>query len=201
MIAVTEVYLEMTPNPSTLKIVADRMIAPFEGGVEFAKQDFIETAFSLVPNLLRFPFVDRVFLSENYISVTKNHQVEWFEVQEQLRVFVKEFLQKNQWALNPEELLPEFSPEQVKTTEKINFEPSLFDEKINQLLNEYVQPAVARDGGEIRLAGFSDQKVYVYMQGSCKGCPSSSATLKDGVERLLKNMLPEAEISEVVALL
>ena len=144
----------------------------------------------MVSTLLSFAFIKRVYIAENYIALTKNDYIEWFEVQEEVRVLIQDYLRDNEHAFN-ESQLPII--ENGTPKEKIVFEPSAYDAQIIDLLEEYVQPAVSRDGGAIHFAGFKDGTVFVQMYGACLGCPSSTQTLKEGVERLLKNSLPQVQ--------
>ena len=197
---ITNIYLEMTPNPSTLKFAADRFISQTEG-VEFDRNTprALKNTNNLIQVLLNFPFIERIFVLENYISITKNQDLEWMEIQEQLRVLIKEHLQEVQWAFLAEEYVAQSSPI-LAETQKAIFEPSEHDQTIIDLLQEYVQPAVSNDGGEIVFAGLKEGIVFVQMRGACNGCPSSTATLKDGIERLMKQMLPDL-VKEVRAII
>ena len=198
---ITNIYLEMTPNPKTMKFVADRLITKIEG-IEFEKNSLVSDDQNLVQTLLNFPFIDRIYVTENYLSITKNHQIEWIEIQEEIRILIKEYLQDKELAFNLENLQVSSQSSQFLQTEDVvvkNWEETPHDQSIIDILEEYVQPAVSNDGGEIRFAGLKDSILFVTMRGACNGCPSSTATLKDGIERLMHQMLPDI-VKEVRAI-
>ena len=196
------IYAEMTPNPNTMKFVADHMLVESGNVVEFLnKQEAIGYS-SLAEALFNFPFVTRIFIANNFVTVYKNDLIDWDDVTLELREFIKDWLMQND---NAVESIPDNSvvqdqestgtialPDPVINTE--------MDQKIVDLINEYVQPAVEQDGGAIHFQSYNEESgaVTVILKGSCSGCPSSTATLKGGVENLLKSHLPE--IKEVVAL-
>ena len=196
------IYAEMTPNPNTMKFVADHMLVESGSVVEFLnKQEAIGYS-SLAEALFNFPFVTRIFIANNFVTVYKNDLIEWDDVALELREFIKDWLMQND---NPVESIPDNAvvqdeesmgtvalPDPVINTE--------MDQKIVDLINEYVQPAVEQDGGAIHFQSYNEDngQVTVVLKGSCSGCPSSTATLKGGVETLLKTHIPQ--ISEVVAL-
>ena len=196
------IYAEMTPNPNTMKFVADHMLVESGNVVEFLnKQEAIGYS-SLAEALFNFPFVTRIFIANNFVTVYKNDLIDWDDVTLELREFIKDWLMQND---NAVESIPDNSvvqdqestgtialPDPVINTE--------MDQKIVDLINEYVQPAVEQDGGAIHFQSYNEDngQVTVVLKGSCSGCPSSTATLKGGVETLLKTHIPQ--ISEVVAL-
>ena len=143
-----------------------------------------------------FPFVKNVFIAANFITITKTDNVPWDFITMELREFIKE------WIAVGKDVLIQMPQQKVTENdthgEKIEFNASDFDDPIKALLDQYVRPAVENDGGAIDFLGFEDGKVMVQLKGSCAGCPSSTATLKGGIENLLKNHLPE--VKEVVAI-
>jgi len=189
------IYAESTPNPATMKFVANIALLPnksaeFTGPEEAAKDD-------LPGALFRFPFVKSVYLASNFVTVTKIDGVEWYEVMNEVRNFIRDFLEAGNPVISK---FPEPKPAQNRGTGSGTDEVlpnEEMDSKIIEILDEYIKPAVAQDGGEIAYRGFDKGIVYVAMRGSCSGCPSSTLTLKAGIEQLLKRMVPGVE--EVVA--
>jgi Fe-S cluster biogenesis protein NfuA len=149
----------------------------------------------LAEALFKFPFVDGVFLAANFVTVTKTDNVSWDFITMQLREFVRDWISEcKEILLKSQDVIPE----DLESPEIPELKESEYDEKITALLDQYVRPAVANDGGAIDYVGYDDGKVVVTMKGSCAGCPSSTATLKGGIETLLKQHLPN--VQEVVAL-
>ena len=185
------VYGETTPNPSVLKFVVSRMLT--KTAVEFKNID--ETAASpLAKELFKFPYVKEVFIDENYVSITKYAINEWQEITLELRTFIKEFIENGGTVLD--ESLVESSPKIEK--QKIeNFDSlDVTSQQIINILEEYVKPAVAADGGNILFDSYNEdeKRVKVVLQGACNGCPSSTFTLKSGIENMLKDMLNDKDI-------
>lgn len=188
------VYAEVTPNPSVLKFVSNKKLVTedFEfKNIEEAKGSLLAT------ELFNFSFVKEVFLSENYVSITKYDIVEWAEVTNEIRSFIREFVADGKtiaFAKEPkmDEATPESTPE-VALDE--------VSEQIIAILDEYIRPAVAADGGNIAFESYDAEtkQVRVILQGACSGCPSSTFTLKNGIENMLKQMIP-GKVEEVVAL-
>jgi len=197
------IYAEMTPNPKTMKFVADHMLISSGEIVEFLSPSDSKGYSTLADALFNFPFVTKIFIAQNFVTVTKNNMIEWSDVSLEMRDFIREWLTENEEAVQkiPEQSKIEVvSESQIKTT---NISPVInteMDQKIVDLINEYIQPAVEQDGGAIHFQSYNEDngQVTVVLKGSCSGCPSSTATLKGGVENLLKTHIPE--ISEVVAL-
>jgi Fe-S cluster biogenesis protein NfuA len=198
------IYAEMTPNPNTMKFVADHMLVNPGDVVEFLSASDAKGNSTLAEALFNFPFVTRIFITQNFVTVYKNNLVEWSDISLELREFIREWLSVNEEPVQniPElEILETVSESKQKTT--TNIAPVInteMDQKIVDLINEYIQPAVEQDGGAIHFQSFDidSGQVTVILKGSCSGCPSSTATLKGGVENLLKTHIPE--ITEVVAL-
>ncbi|MFN8416487.1 MAG: NifU family protein [Cytophagaceae bacterium] len=185
--APVEIYLEATPNPNTLKFVTDKNLVP-EGSVDFASPSSAESC-PMVLDLFRFDFVRRVFMAANFVTVTKADGIDWIEVQNMIRSVIKGYLEEGK---------PLFKsmPQQVSNVAPVEGEPEVVS-KIKVVLDEYIRPAVEQDGGAITFHSFNEGVVKVQLQGSCSGCPSSTVTLKSGIENLLKRMIPE--VTEVVA--
>jgi len=198
----TQVYAEMTPNPATMKFVADRMLVKNGNQVNITDPAEAKLYAPLADELFNFPFVKGVFISGNYITVTKDESLDWDMILQQLRTYIREWLVENEWAVLDAPEMCETTPSDIQQEVKANpinsnFAKSEFDEKIVSLLDEYVRPAVEQDGGAIDFCGYNDGVVYVELKGACSGCPSSTQTLKGGIERLLIAEIPE--IKEVVA--
>jgi len=177
------VYAESTPNPGVMKFVVNKMLV--EGIHEFKDMDEAQNS-PLATALFQFPFVKEVFMDNNYLSITKYDRIEWETVVMQVREFVRDYIQEG----NPvvEATAPtQAQPEQENTTPLTDTE-----QEIVKILEEYIKPAVASDGGNIAFDSYhTDNKtVRVLLQGACSGCPSSTITLKNGIENMLKEMLP-----------
>ncbi len=206
MIPVT-VYSEMTPNPLTMKFVANKYLLPTGASVEFENKAAAKGYSPLAEALFDFPFVTKVFIAVNFVTVGKTDNVPWDFITMELREFIREWISFEKEVLiampsqiqheTPTDAAESEAQGNLMTSKKANFEPSPLDDAIIDLLDQYVRPAVANDGGAIDFLGFEDGKVTVMLKGSCAGCPSSTATLKGGIENLLKQHLPE--VNEVVA--
>tara|TARA_R110001632_G_scaffold18712_12_gene57640 strand:- start:513 stop:1418 length:906 start_codon:yes stop_codon:yes gene_type:complete len=191
-----EVYAEVTPNPSVMKFGTNKALTSTD--VEYKNIEEASKSSPLAQALFSFPFVNGVFISENYISVTKFDVIEWNEVYSEVRNFISSYLQDNKTIIKE---LPK-----AETTTKEQQEIAVVDlegipAKIVEILDEYIRPAVASDGGNIAFKSYNEESkvVSVILQGACSGCPSSTATLKNGIETMLMEMLPN-QISEVVAI-
>ncbi len=194
------IYAESTPNPEVMKFVSNRMLADksleFLNPSEAKKIPMIQKIFSL-------PFVESIFLSSNFISIKKTSNLEWGEIILELRNFITKILNEDD-IQNYTENIEQIKENKVTDTKEIDSEKknitySEIEQDIIGLLNEYIRPAVEGDGGAIEFDSFSDGIVKVILKGACSGCPSSTATLKHGIESLLKQKLGE-EIKEVVAI-
>lgn len=194
-------YAEMTPNPLTMKFVANKYLLINDQTVQFESIEEAKGYSPLAEALFAFPFVDAVFLAGNFVTITKTNNVDWDFIVMELREFIREWLAEGKEVLvmmpSPNAAKPVAEGEKPKAPRK-QFAPSEFDEPIMMLLNEYVRPAVENDGGAIEYVGYEDGIVTVELKGSCAGCPSSTATLKGGIESLLKSNLEH--VKEVVAL-
>ena len=185
------VYGETTPNPSALKFVVSKMLT--RTAVEFKNID--QTASSpLAKELFKFPYVKEIFIDENYISVTKYDINNWDEITLELRSYIKQFIENGGTVLE-ENFVQETLVEETKKTEEFD-NLDVTSQKIINILEEYVKPAVAADGGNIAFESFDKENkiVKVILQGACSGCPSSTFTLKSGIESLLKTMLNDDTI-------
>lgn len=191
------VYAEMTPNPNTMKFVANKYLLITGDSVEFNSMQEAKGYSPLAEELFNFPFVKGVFIAANFVTITKNPDLSWDYFIMELREFIKAFLAEGKDILirMPEPKTAENVAEGEKP-QKV-YTASEFDAAIVDLLDQYVRPAVENDGGAIDFRGYEDGVVTVVLKGSCSGCPSSTATLKGGIENLLKAHLPE--VKEVVA--
>ena len=199
------IYAEMTPNPNTMKFVADHMLAPSGSVLEFLSVSETKGFSTFAEALFNFPFVTRIFIAQNFVTVYKNDMIEWDEITLELRDFIREWLSEHEEAVQkvPEQEVMDTNSNSPNTKPISNIAPVIntdMDQKIVDLINEYVQPAVEQDGGAIHFQSYNEEigQVTVILKGSCSGCPSSTATLKGGVETLLRTHIPE--INEVVAL-
>ena len=185
------VYGETTPNPAALKFVVSKMLT--KSTVEFKNID--ETAASpLAKELFKFPYVKEVFIDENYISVTKYEINDWQEITLELRTFIKQYIENGGTVLD--ESLIEAKAEQEKTKIQEFDNLDVTSQQIINILEEYVKPAVQADGGNIAFESYdeSTKTAKVILQGACSGCPSSTFTLKSGIENMLKSMLNDESI-------
>jgi Fe-S cluster biogenesis protein NfuA len=185
------VYGETTPNPSALKFVVSRMLT--RNAVEYKNID--QTASSpLAKELFKFPFVKEVFIDENYISVTKYDINNWDEITLEIRTFIKQFIENGGTVLD--ENLIEVTTKNDITKDEAFDKLDVTSQQIINILEEYVKPAVAADGGNIAFDSYNenDKTVKVILQGACSGCPSSTFTLKSGIENMLKSMLNDEQI-------
>ena len=192
-----EVYAEVTPNPSAMKFGTNKSLTATD--VEYKNIEEASKSSPLAQALFGFSFVKGVFISENYISITKFDVVEWNDVYAEVRNFISTYLQDNKTIIKelPKTESTTKKEKEEATTDGLDGTPG----KIIAILDEYIRPAVASDGGNIAFKSYDEESkvVSVILQGACSGCPSSTITLKNGIETMLKEMLPN-EISEVVAI-
>jgi Fe-S cluster biogenesis protein NfuA len=191
-----EVYAEATPNPSVMKFGSNKVLTQTD--VEFKNIDEANKSSPLAQAIFTFPFVKEVFISNNYISVTKYDMVEWNEVFTELKTFIREYL------VEGKTIIKELPREEAATEAEVETPVIALEgvsAQIVNILDEYIKPAVAADGGNIAFKSYDEvnKVVSVVLQGACSGCPSSTATLKNGIETLLRDMLPN-QINEVVAI-
>lgn len=186
------VYGETTPNPAALKFVVSRMLT--RNAVEYKNID--QTASSpLAKELFKFPYVKEVFIDENYISVTKYDINDWQEITLELRTFIKQYIENGGTVLD--ENLIETATKNDVTKDEAFDKLDVTSQQIINILEEYVKPAVAADGGNIAFDSYNEDNkvVKVILQGACSGCPSSTFTLKSGIENMLKSMLNDEKIT------
>jgi len=183
--AAITIYAESTPNPSAMKFVANKKITDYT--LSFKNTNSAKDA-PLVRELFNFPFIKEVFIDENYISISKNDTVQWEEVVMEIRGFIKAYLEEENTILGPSF----FSNDPKSITSNPGYSLNDIELEIVKILEEYVKPAVASDGGNIIFDSYEEtnKRVKVVLQGACSGCPSSTFTLKNGIENILKEMLP-----------
>ena len=181
------IYAESTPNPSTMKFVANRIL--IKQAVEVTNKEDAE-GINIAKKLFSFPFIKNIYISNNFISITKQEDTKWEEITMQLREFIVDFLNENG-------IIVSLNDNNIEVEEK-NTKFSKTEETIINLINEYIKPAVESDGGLIDFHSYKNGIVKVILKGACSGCPSSQATLKQGVEQLLKNKIGDG-IKEVIA--
>ncbi len=182
-----EVYAESTPNPNVQKFVTNKLLS--NKNIELtSKADAKEVPLAL--ELFEFPFVKEVFISDNYVSIQKNKEADWFEINTELRDFIREYLQSDRRVVGKN-----YKPKKtINENKELAYTPTNDDisKEIIAVLEEYIKPAVAGDGGNIQFLSYipKTKEVNVILQGACNGCPSSTITLKNGIEATLKQLLP-----------
>ena len=188
---VISIYTEMTPNPETMKFVANKLLYPGKiidfPDVEAAKPS------PLAIELFGFPFIKSVFIASNFVTLTKTVETEWNDVIPTIRQFLKEYLEENKVVINEDEI----ATVKQESTNIVLADDDDVVKRIKELLENYVKPAVEMDGGAIQFKSYDAGVVNLMLQGSCSGCPSSMITLKSGIEGMMKRMIPE--VKEVVA--
>lgn len=199
------VYAEMTPNPNTMKFVSNRWLITNDKSYEILANQRVGGPSPLAEKLFNFPFINGVFIAANFVTLTKSDIIEWQDVVMELRDFITDYLNSENGVVIREEFLnapkettvsEAVSNNTASTSEAKNFTD--FEQKIVEILDEYIKPAVESDGGAIELDSYKDGVVKVVLKGSCSGCPSSTMTLKAGIEQMLKNMLPEVQSVEAI---
>jgi NFU1 iron-sulfur cluster scaffold homolog, mitochondrial len=177
-----KVYTEGTPNPATMKFIVNKLL--INGSVDFPNKEAAEDS-QFARELFKFSFVTGVFFASNFVTITKQEGIDWADIEPILKEFVKGAVEG------------ELQIQAKSHDEAPQFEGTEAEVKIQQVLYDYVRPAVEQDGGAINYKSFEDGIVTVQLKGSCSGCPSSTITLKSGIENLLKRMVPD--VKEVVA--
>jgi len=197
-------YAEMTPNPNTMKFVANRWLVTNDKSYEILANQRVGGPSKLAEELFNFPFVNGVFIAGNFVTITKSEAIEWQEVMIELRDFISNFLNTEGNEIIRAEFLNATDEEEITVSEDgteaatAKVDLTDFDKKIIEILDEYIKPAVESDGGAIEFHSYEAGLVKVVLKGACSGCPSSTATLKGGIESLLKNMLPEVKEVEAI---
>lgn len=186
---IVSIYTEMTPNPETMKFVANKLLYPGKS-IDFPDEASAAPS-PLAQELFAFPFIRAVFIASNFVTLAKTPDTQWEEVIPTVREFLKQYLEEGKVVINEDQVV-------VKAdTNTVNADDTDVVKRIKELLENYVKPAVEMDGGAISYKGFDNGTVKLMLQGSCSGCPSSMITLKAGIEGMMKRMIPE--VKEVVA--
>ena len=189
---IISIYTEMTPNPETMKFVANKLLYPGKS-IDFPDMESAKPS-PLATELFGFPFIKAVFIASNFVTLTKTSETEdWQDVIPTIRTFLKEYLEEGKMVVNEEELA---TVKQTSSNE-VSADDDDIVKRIKELLDNYVRPAVEMDGGAIQFKSYDAGTVNLAMQGSSSGCPSSMITLKAGIEGMMKRMIPE--VKEVVA--
>jgi len=193
------IYMESTPNPEVMKFVANKILT--EDSIELLNNKNSDQV-PLAKELFKFPFIKSIFISYNFISITKNNDIDWYDISTEVRQFINNYLNKNGFVNNfksSADIEADLKKDNIIQHKLIDTENlSDFEKNIVSIIDQYIQPAVAADGGSIVFKSFEDGVVYVILKGACSGCPSSTITLKQGIENLLKQKLGN-DIKEVTA--
>jgi len=185
------IYTEMTPNPETIKFVANKLLYPGKS-IDFPDAESAKPS-PLATELFGFPFIKAVFIASNFVTLTKTTETDWDDVIPSVRQFLKDYLEEGKGVINEEEL----AAVKQSSSNEVSADDDDVVKRIKELLDNYVRPAVEMDGGAIQFKSYNEGVVSLMMQGSCSGCPSSMITLKAGIEGMMKRMIPE--VKEVVA--
>ena len=189
-------YTEQTPNPESLKFVTNKMI--YKGTADFRERELADIWSPLAQSLFDFPYVKGVYVCNNFVTVTKEFNFSWEDIMLKLKEYIKDYISEDK------EVIKQGFAEEIQRLEdekgvgyQYTGEEVELVKKIKDLIDTYVKPAVEMDGGNIEFKSFDTGVVTVVLQGSCSGCPSSTVTLKAGIEGMLKRMVPE--VTEVVS--
>ncbi|MGN6567000.1 MAG: NifU family protein [Flavipsychrobacter sp.] len=185
---IVSIYTEMTPNPETMKFVANKLLYPGKS-IDFPDESSAAPS-PLAKELFAFPFIRSVFIASNFVTLSKTPDTNWDDVIPSIRDFLKQYLEEGKVVINEDQVV-------AKKESNVSSDDTDVVKRIKELLENYVKPAVEMDGGAISFKGYDDGVVKLMMQGSCSGCPSSMITLKAGIEGMMKRMIPE--VKEVVA--
>ncbi len=189
---IVSIYTEMTPNPETMKFVANKLLYPGKS-IDVAEESLAGPS-PLAKELFSFPFIKSVFIASNFITLTKSAETEdWQDVIPTIKTFLKEYLEAGGVVVNEDEV----AKMKQEATNVVSADDDDVVKRVKELLENYVKPAVEMDGGAIQFKSYKEGIVNLMLQGSCSGCPSSMVTLKAGIEGMMKRMIPE--VKEVVA--
>jgi len=189
-------YTEQTPNPESLKFVTNRML--YRGTADFRTDELAKEWSPLATALFDMPFVEGVYICNNFVTITKGINYQWEDIMLNAKEFIKKYVEDAKLVIKDgyEAAMATMEAENVDAIQYEGEEAEIV-QKIKELIDKYVKPAVEMDGGNIEFKSFDKGVVGVVLQGSCSGCPSSTVTLKSGIEGMLKRMVPE--VTEVVA--
>lgn len=189
------IYTEQTPNPESLKFVTNKML--YRGTADFRTPDLATDWSPLANELFKLPYVKGVYICNNFVTLTKEMNYQWEDVMLKGKEFIKEYVEAGKTIINEGFEEAQAKLEAESTGIEYTGDEVELVKKIKELINTYVKPAVEMDGGNIEFKSFNKGVVSVILQGSCSGCPSSTVTLKSGIEGMLKRMVPQ--VTEVVA--
>ncbi|MDH3246306.1 MAG: NifU family protein [Saprospiraceae bacterium] len=188
-------YTEQTPNPESLKFVTNRML--YRGTADFREAEGAREWSPLSSALFEFPYVKGVYVCNNFVTVTKEFSYAWEDIMLKLKEFIKNYIDDDKIIIKEGFEEEKIRRESTSVGEQYTGDEAELVQKIKELIDTYVKPAVEMDGGNIEFKSFDSGKVTVILQGSCSGCPSSTVTLKSGIEGMLKRMIPE--VTEVIS--
>lgn len=189
-------YTEQTPNPESLKFVTNRML--YRGTADFRDAQLAEEWSPIATSLFELPYVKGVYICNNFVTITKEFSYNWDDIMLLLKDFIKNYIDEDGVIVSPG-----FDEEKARLEAETGVEYQYTGDeadlvkRIKDLIDTYVKPAVEMDGGNIEFKSFDKGQVTVILQGSCSGCPSSTVTLKAGIEGMLKRMIPE--VTEVIS--
>jgi len=190
--SIISIYTEMTPNPETMKFVANKLLYPGKS-IDFQDESTANPS-PLAKELFTFPFIKSVFIASNFVTLTKTGDTEdWQDVIPTIKQFLKDYLENGGVVVNEEEV----AKIKQDASNMVDADDNDVVKRVKELLENYVKPAVEMDGGAIQFKSYNEGVVNLMLQGSCSGCPSSIITLKAGIEGMMKRMIPE--VKEVVA--
>ena len=189
---IISIYTEMTPNPETMKFVANKLLYPGKS-IDFADETSAGPS-PLAKELFSFPFIRSVFIASNFITLSKTADTEdWQDIIPTIKQFLKEYLENGGVVVNEDEV----ANTRQEASNTVSADDDNIVKRVKELLENYVKPAVEMDGGAIQFRSYREGTVNLMLQGSCSGCPSSMITLKAGIEGMMKRMIPE--VKEVIA--
>ena len=189
-------YTEQTPNPESLKFVTNKIL--HKGTADFREQELAQEWSPLASKLFEFPYVKGVYICNNFVTITKEFNFSWEDVMLKLKEYIKDYVSEGGEIVSDQfEAAMKAKEEENGVSYQYTGEEAELVKKIKELIDTYVKPAVEMDGGNIEFKSFDQGVVTVILQGSCSGCPSSTVTLKAGIEGMLKRMVPE--VTEVVS--
>jgi Fe-S cluster biogenesis protein NfuA len=189
-------YTEQTPNPESLKFVTNRMM--YKGTADFREEELAKEWSPLATELFEMPFVKGVYICNNFVTVTKEFNYDWADIMLKIKEYLKNYVSEDKPIIKDgfEEAMAKIEEERGASYDYTENEAEIV-KKIKDMIETYVKPAVEMDGGNIEFKSWDQGTVTLIMQGACSGCPSSTVTLKAGIEGMLKRMIPE--VKEVVA--
>lgn len=189
-------YTEQTPNPDSLKFVTNRMI--YKGTADFREEELAKEWSPLATELFEMPFVKGVYICNNFVTITKEFNYDWADIMLKVKEYLKGYIGDEKPIIKDgfEEAMAKIEEERGASYDYTENEAEIV-KKIKDLIDTHVKPAVEMDGGNIEFKSWDQGKVTLVMQGACSGCPSSTVTLKQGIEGMLQRMIPE--VKEVVA--